>query len=99
MVSGQKLSRAKGCDFSSIVAGTYGYLRAHFYFSQEWDGCKKVAVFSSQGKEYPVALQYNFCKIPEEALHGSSVQVYVVGRREGYQITTDVAAFPQLVRR
>lgn len=96
--AGQKLTKAPGCDFTGIVAGTRGYLYACFSFSKDWAGCKKVAVFSSNGKEYPTPVLYNMCEIPAEALTGSAVQVYVVGRRPGFQITTNNAAFPQIVR-
>ena len=99
IATGQTLTRAPACDFTGIVAGSRGYLRARFQFSKDWAGCKKVAVFSSKGQEYPVPLEYNMCEIPAEALTGSAVQVYVIGRRPGYQITTAVAAFPQTVRR
>lgn len=99
IAAGQTLSRAPACDFTGIVAGSCGYLRARFLFSREWAGCKKVAVFTSKGQEYPVPLELNMCEIPAEALTGSAVQVYVVGRRPGFEITTGVAAFPQTVRR
>lgn len=98
-MSGQTLAQAPRCDFTGIVAGSRGYLRACFHFSKEWAGCKKVAVFSCNGKEHPAPLEYNMCEIPAEALTGSAVQVYVIGRRPGYQIATNVAAFPQTVRR
>lgn len=42
-VTGQNLS--KDGDFSSIVAGTRGYLQTAYNFDGEWDGCKKAAVF------------------------------------------------------
>lgn len=99
IAAGQTLTRAPACDFTGIVAGSRGYLRARFLFSREWAGCKKVAVFTSKGQDYPVPLELNMCEIPAEALTGSAVQVYVIGRRPGYQITTAVAAFPQTVRR
>lgn len=99
IADGQKLAQAPACDFTGIVAGSRGYLRARFMFSREWAGCKKVAVFKSKGQEYPVPLELNMCEIPAEALTGSAVQVYVVGRRPGFQIATNVAAFPQTVRR
>jgi hypothetical protein len=38
--------------------------------------------------------------IPWEALvDARAVQVYVIGRRPGYQITTNMTAFPQIVSR
>lgn len=99
IVDGQKLARDPLCDFTGIAAGSRGYLFARFRFSKEWSGCKKVAVFFSKGQEYPVGLKDNGCEIPAEALTGRSVQVYVVGRRAGMQITTNMSAFPQTVRR
>ena len=99
IATGQTLLQAPACDFSGIVAGSRGYLQARFQFSKEWAGCKKVAVFTCKGKGYPAPLELNMCEIPAEALTGSAVQVYVVGRRPGYQITTSVVAFPQIVRR
>ena len=99
IATGQTLKRDPLGDFTGIVAGSSGYLRARFRFDRDWAGCKKVAVFTCKGKDYPVPLELNMCEIPAEALTGSAVQVYVVGRRPGYQIATDVAAFPQTVRR
>lgn len=100
IAEGQKLRRDPNCDFTGIVAGSRGYLQARFRFSKEWSGCKKVAVFLCRGTEYPVGLKDNQCIIPWEALEDSrAVQLYVIGRREGYQITTNMAAFPQTVRR
>ena len=99
IASDQTLSRSPACDFTGIVAGSRGYLRARFQFSKEWAGCKKVAVFKSKGKDYPVGLEFNMCDIPAAALTGSSVQVYLIGRRPGFEITTNEAAFPQTVLR
>lgn len=99
IANGQKLRRDPLCDFTGIVAGSRGYLQARFHFSHEWSGCKKVAVFTCKGKDYPVGLRDNMCEIPAEALAASAVQVYVIGRRPGYEITTTVTAFPQTVRR
>lgn len=94
-VSGQILKRLPTCDFSGIVAGSRGYLFARFHFSKDWAGCKKVAVFSGAD---PVPLVNNMCEIPAEALTGSAVQLYLVGRRDGLNIETDKAAFAQTVR-
>jgi hypothetical protein len=95
IATGQALKCAPACDFSGIVAGSRGYLHARFHFSADWAGCKKVAVFTCKGKEYPVGIMQpgNLCEIPAEALTGGPVQVYVVGQRGAYRITTDEAAF------
>lgn len=99
IAGGQSLKRDPLCDFSGIVAGSRGYLQARFRFTKDWAGCKKVAVFACKGVEYPVGLKDNMCTIPEEALAGSSVQVYIVGQRGDYRITTDKTAFSQTVHR
>ena len=93
IASGQTLKRSPACDFSGIVAGSKGYLFARFYFSKEWAGCKKVAVFTYKGKEYPVGLKDNMCEIPAEVLAGGPVQVYVLGARGACRIPTDPVAF------
>jgi hypothetical protein len=93
IVSGQTLKRAPACDFSGIVAGSRGYLFARFHFSADWAGCKKVAVFTCKGKEYPVGLKDNRCEVPAEVLTGGPVQVYAVGQRGPLRITTDAVAF------
>lgn len=97
-ISGQSIKRDPRCDFTGIVAGSSGYLRARFHFSADWAGCKKVAVFGCKGKECPVPLTGNQCNIPAEALTGSAVQVFVVGQRGSYRLATNTAAFPQIVR-
>lgn len=55
IVSGQKIECDPMCDFSNIASGSRGYLYARFRFSAEWLDCKRVAVFSCRGKEYPVS--------------------------------------------
>jgi len=92
-IVGQTITRDPRCDFSGIVAGSRGYIHARFRFSADWAGCKKVAVFSG----HPVPLVHNTCEIPAEALTGTSVQVRVVGRRPGFEISTDTVAFPQKI--
>ena len=101
IADGQRLSRDPLCDFTGIAAGSRGYLQARFRFSREWSGCKKVAVFLCRGTEYPVGLVNNMCEIPWEALvDNRAVQVYVIGRKpNGDEIRTNMAAFPQTVRR
>ena len=97
IISGQTLTRDPGCDFSGIVAGSRGYLHARFRFSAAWAGCKKVAVFTYKGEEYPVALQNNECEIPAEVLDGKTVQLYVAGQSGKLRIYTTSVAFPQTV--
>ena len=91
-VDKQKLIKSKDCDFSGLVAGSVGYLRAKFYFTQpEWDQCTvKVASFWVGDKEYAVRLgKHNSCSIPDEALVGRSFRVSVIGACTGYKIKTN----------
>ncbi len=94
-VTGQKLQPDKNCDFTGIVAGSKGYLSARFNFSKDWIGCKKVAVFIGANGECPVGLINNTCEIPAEALTSGAVRVYVIGRRPGFEISTDRTMFTQ----
>lgn len=96
IVSKQKLKRDPQCDFAGIAAGSRGYLYARFRFSDDWAGCRKVAVFSCNGEEYPVAIIRGMCMIPSEALVGNAVFVRVVGQRDDYRITSCSAVFQQL---
>ena len=86
-VAGQSLS--KNGDFSSIVAGTKGYLYTEYNFDSEWDGCKKAAVFSRYNKEYPVPIMNGKCRVPDEITEYNRWKVYLVGVKDGYRITTN----------
>lgn len=88
-IDAQNIRQDPSCDFSGIVRGTKGYLQAEFSFSAEWNGCRKAAVFTKLGKEYPVPIIGNWCEIPEEALTRNTFAVSVVGERDNYRITTN----------
>lgn len=94
--NGQTLQRDPLCDFTGIVAGSRGYLFARFRCTGEWAGCKRVAVFTCRGKEYPVPVLQGFCEVPAEVLTGGPVQVHLVGVRQQYRITSSAAAFTVL---
>ena len=104
-VNGQRLTKKKDCDFSGIVAGTSGYLKAKFNFAtDDWDGCKKAASFfvrnydSLEYEEYAVLLDEDTtCLIPEEALKMREIYVSLIGVKENYKITTTKAVFSQEV--
>lgn len=89
IVSGQSIRQEPSCDFSGLVPGTKGYLRAEFVFDHNWAGCRKVAVFTSLCKDHPAPIIKNACEIPEEALTRKNFQVSVVGERDGYRIQTN----------
>lgn len=86
---GQRLKKQANCDFSGLVAGSVGYLRAEFKFSDEWSECRKAASFWVGDKEYPVLLESDdTCAIPAEALAGELFEVSVLGVKQDYKILT-----------
>lgn len=94
IVDKQIIKPDPNCDFTGLIPGTEGYLKAEFSFSPEWNGCIKVAAFYSRlGKEYePQVLEDGkTCMIPAEALQKSAFGVRVIGKREGLKLTTDKA--------
>lgn len=95
VVDKQQINKNTSCDFTNIVAGTKGYLKAAFSFSKEWDGCRKVAVFESKGNKYAVAIQNGECEIPSDALTDYYLWVYVVGEKDGYRITSNKVCIEQ----
>lgn len=98
-VDKQRLTKKRSCDFSHIVSGTVGYLKAKFYFSQsEWEGCKKAASFWYNDKEHAVLLDDNdVCDIPAAALVGDRFLVKVTGQCDGYRILTNTIKVKQEV--
>lgn len=93
-VDKQRLMKKEDCDFSFIVAGSAGYLRAKFHFSEEWAGCKKAASFWIGDVEHAALLDKNDeCVIPKEALFGECFAVSVTGRGgttgDPYKISTN----------
>ena len=86
------------CDFSGLVPGTNGYLKAEFTFSPEWNGWVKVASFYSVfGEEYPPQLLKDgkTCVIPKEALTKREFKIKVVGKRGEAVIGTNKLAVRQ----
>ena len=95
-VNGQKLTCAPGCDFSGLVRGTSGYLRAAFATDGAWSGCKRAAAFYTvTGKEHARPVIDGECEIPAEVLGGPVFGVRLVGMREDYKITTNIVYIEQ----
>lgn len=100
IVDGQGLVKDPECDFTKIVAGTKGYLRAHFTFDGSgWRGCRKVASFWIADKEYATLLDKdNTCYIPPEVLGEKYFRVSVTGGKDdGYMIKTNKVKVKQEV--
>lgn len=89
IITGQRIEKDQACDFSGLVPGTKGYLRASFVFDAEWNNCRKVAVFVKYGREFPAPIINGACNVPPEALTYDKFSLYVIGEREdGYRIPT-----------
>ena len=88
-VEEQVLSKNRNCNFSNIISGTEGYLKAKFKFDKTWQGYGKVAVFVNLFKEYPAVIGTDgTCSIPQEALTSSKFEVFVVGKRGNRKLTS-----------
>lgn len=98
IVDKQLVKQDPDCDFSGLVPGTEGYIEARFSFSPEWSNCVKVAAFySMMGKEYApqVLKDGKSCLIPAEALANRSFKMQVLGKRDGFKITTNKVTISQ----
>lgn len=83
IVEGQSIKPDPHCDFSGLVPGTGGYLKAEFTFSKEWTSTPKVAAFYSRlGKEYQPQHLTNgkSCMIPSEASSKRIFKVQILGK-------------------
>ena len=99
-VDKQRITKRRGCDFSNIVAGSVGYLKAKFYFTQSgWEGCKKAASFWINDTESAVLLdESDTCLIPKDVLVGDKFYISVIGVRPDYRIATNRTKVKQEVR-
>lgn len=91
IVDKQIIKQDPDCDFSGIVPGSKGYLKAEFAFSSEWDGALKVAGFWRGSTECPpqVIKDGVSCMIPAEALVGKRFGIQVLGKKDGMRLATN----------
>lgn len=91
IVTVQSIKKDPSCDFSCIVPGTEGYLKAVFAFDETWRGCEKIAEFRKYNIKdcTPVRLNDNSCMIPAEELTKNVFYVNVIGIRPGFRIRTN----------
>lgn len=85
----------KDGDFSGLVKGTRGYLQAAFSYTNEWNGCKKAAVFLVDENEYPVPIIQDKCDVPDEVTKKSFWELKLVGEKDGFRITTNTVGVTQ----
>lgn len=89
IIEGQKIKKDPDCDFSGLVGGTAGYLRAKFTFDKEWDDYKKVAsFFDERGREKGMLIISGECEIPAQATAGTKFEVSVLGAKKDRRIRT-----------
>lgn len=91
-VDGQIITKHPDCDFSDLVPGTEGYLKAEFVFSDEWKDMIKVAKFIRNGHECtPQRLEDGTsCMIPSEALTSRQFKIGVLGKNKITRLTTNL---------
>jgi hypothetical protein len=84
IVEDQIIRPDPNCDFSNLVPGTKGYLKAEFSFSTAWDGFVKVAGFYSvMGREYKpqILSDGKSCIIPADACARPQFKIQILGKR------------------
>lgn len=87
-VTGQHIECTE--TISDLVGNTREYVMAQFTLSQEWDGLLQIAVFTANGKSYPVLIENGRCEVPYKVMMG---EVFTVGCYAGAvtdRITTDI---------
>lgn len=89
IVTGQNITLDPSCDYTGLVAGSVGYLRAEFRTDAAWNGCKVAASFWRGKTEHAVAVARGACIIPAEALTREMFGVSLTGARAGYRINTN----------
>lgn len=92
IVNGLTLTPDPNCDFTGLVPGSDGYLRAEFAFSNEWENTVKVVGFYSRlGMEYPPELLEDgkSCIIPAKALEKRVFKIQVMGRNANTRLITN----------
>lgn len=96
-VNAQRIIPDSNCDFSDIVPGTAGYLKAHFSFSAEWSGMAKVAEFRKYTCDDPVPAPIinGECMVPEKVTGGKAWYVKVIGKRGDVIIPTGICKVEQ----
>lgn len=92
IVDGQLIKQDPSCDFTGLVPGTEGYLRAEFSFSKEWIGSTKTVMFhSTMGKACPPQLLKDgkTCVIPSEVLRKRVFKISIIGKKANTTLTTN----------
>lgn len=87
-VNGQILEKSKDCDFENIVAGSKGYLKMHFSFSDDLKDYRKVARFSDGKKEDYMPIIDGSCDVPDTMVKQKYFRVGIIMIRGDKYIPT-----------
>lgn len=96
-VERQIIKKSSRCDFTNLVAGSRNYLTAHFIFSEEWEGIRKIALFNVLDEKFSSEIdEEGNCDIPNEVVLLGSFYVQVIGRSDsGTLIVTNTVCVEQ----
>lgn len=88
IVDRQIIKKDPDCDFSGLVPGSEGCLRAEFSFSPDWNGFAKVATFRSANKDYDpqILSDGKSCLIPSAVLAREAFRVGIIGKNPSGQL-------------
>lgn len=85
-ISHQQITRT---DDFFVVGGSKGYLRARFSFCEDWaDEPYKYAIFTGNGRPYPMLIEDGECEVPWEVLRAKR---FYVGCAAGLLLTSNAA--------
>lgn len=96
IVEDQELSKDPSCDFSRLVPGSSGYLRAVFIFHGFWNTLAKAAVFSTNDIESAMPITNDSCVIPDSVLKEKSFSIRLVGKSSQQMLQTNRLVVNQL---
>lgn len=86
-VTGQHIECTE--TISDLVGNTREYVKALFTLSSEWEGLIQIAVFTANGKNYPVLIESGECEVPCKVLMQESFTVGCYAGASTDRITTD----------
>jgi hypothetical protein len=91
IVDDQIIKQDPNCDFSNLIPGSAGYIRAEFDFSPAWQGFVKVAGFAGRNHECePQILEDGrSCVVPADALESRFFDIKIFGRKDDMRLTTN----------
>lgn len=74
---------------SDLVGNTREYVQAKFSLPTEWDGLIQIAVFTANGKNYPVLIEDGKCEVPYKVMMQEYFTVGCYAGAKTDRITTD----------